>query len=196
METTADAVDAGVLQYADSFALGTGGFVESGGQRMNVRQRAADHRAAADSAKVPVVSSDRRACCAWRISAASSEDHQPIWGEGVVNGGRGLMLIVQKYRGANTLEVTEGVERRGGRDAPRPSRVGDRHDDLPARDVHRAVDRQPDDARCCSASLLVILIIVAFLLEWRTAFISLIAIPLSLTSAIARARRCGTEAST
>ena len=31
METTSDAVDAGVLQYADSFVVGTGGFVEDNG---------------------------------------------------------------------------------------------------------------------------------------------------------------------
>ena len=29
---------------------------------------------------------------------------------GVVNGGPGLLLIVQKFRGANTMEVTRGVE--------------------------------------------------------------------------------------
>ena len=38
---------------------------------------------------------------------------------------------------------------------------------------------------------LVILIIVAFLFEWRTAFISLIAIPLSLVAAVAGARPGG-----
>src|SRR5215217_989250 len=35
METSADAVDAGVLAYTENFAPGTGGFVELGGQRMN-----------------------------------------------------------------------------------------------------------------------------------------------------------------
>ena len=38
------------------------------------------------------------------------EDHIPLWGEGVVNDGPGLLLIVEKYRGANTMEVTRGVE--------------------------------------------------------------------------------------
>ena len=37
METSANAVDAGVLSYTESFAPGTGGFVEAGGERMNVR---------------------------------------------------------------------------------------------------------------------------------------------------------------
>ncbi len=37
METTADAVDAGVLQFTESFVVGTGGFVEgTSGQRMNI----------------------------------------------------------------------------------------------------------------------------------------------------------------
>src|SRR4029453_4905811 len=37
METTGNAVDAGVLSFEDAFTVGTGGFVESNGQRMNVR---------------------------------------------------------------------------------------------------------------------------------------------------------------
>ena len=37
METTSEAVDAGVLQYADSFVVGTGGFVEENGRRLNIR---------------------------------------------------------------------------------------------------------------------------------------------------------------
>ena len=36
METASNAVDAGVLQYTDSFLVGTGGFVESNGQRLNI----------------------------------------------------------------------------------------------------------------------------------------------------------------
>ena len=81
-------VDAGVLQYTESFAPGTGGFVESGGQRLNIRhvQPITGPRAAREGAgrrTAPATS------CGWPTSASSSEDHQPVWGEGVVNGGGG-----------------------------------------------------------------------------------------------------------
>jgi multidrug efflux pump subunit AcrB len=37
-------------------------------------------------------------------------DHQPLIGDAIVGGGEGLMLVVEKFPGANTREVTEGVE--------------------------------------------------------------------------------------
>ena len=37
MEQTANAMDAGVLQFSEAFTVGTGGFIESNGQRLNVR---------------------------------------------------------------------------------------------------------------------------------------------------------------
>ena len=45
-------------------------------------------------------------------------DSGPIWGDAVINDGPGLMLIVQKFRGANTMEVTRGVEEAMAEDAP------------------------------------------------------------------------------
>ena len=38
------------------------------------------------------------------------EDHQPLIGEAVVDGGDGLILVVEKLPGVSTKEVTEGVE--------------------------------------------------------------------------------------
>ena len=103
---------------------------------------------------MPVAKRGRPDAAARRTSATSCEDHQPLWGEGVVNDGDGLLLIVQKFRGANTMEVTKGVEE--AIDEMRPGLPGHRarHHDLPAGDVHRAVDRQPHqgaaDRRRCS----------------------------------------------
>ena len=179
MEATADAVDAGVLQYTESFAPGTGGFVESGGQRMNVRHVQAI-TGPRQLGEVPVVS---RTGAVTRLAdlGVVSETHQPVWGEGVVNGGSGLLLIVHKYRGANTLEVTEGVER--AVEEMRPGLPGLEIDTTifrPATFIEQSIDNLTTALLLGIA--LVILIIVAFLLEWR---ISLIAIPLSLTSAIA-----------
>ena len=181
METTSEAVDAGVLQYADSFVVGTGGFVESNGKRLNIRnvQPIQDPKELGD---VPVV---KRGGKTVRLSDLGivKEDHQPLWGEGVINDAPGLMLIVQKFRGANTMEVTKGIE-----DAMKEMQPG-----LPSIEVDTTIFRPATFIEQSIDNLtralligifLVILIIVAFLFEWRTAFISLIAIPLSLLAAI------------
>ena len=110
-------------------------------------------------------------------------DHQPIWGEGVINDEPGLMLIVQKFRGANTMEVTNGIE-----DAMKEMQPGlpsveiDTTIFRPATFIEQSIDNLT--TALLIGILLVILIIIAFLFEWRTAFISLIAIPLSLLAAI------------
>ncbi len=92
------------------------------------------------------------------------------------------MLIVEKLPWANTLDVTRG--RRGGDRgaAARTARHRDRHHDLPAGDLHRGLDRQPHEALLIGA-LLVVLVLGAFLFEWRAALISVVSIPLSLVAA-------------
>jgi CzcA family heavy metal efflux pump len=182
MEVGADAVDAGVLQFTESFAVGTGGFVEAGGRRMNVRH-VQPIVGPEELGQVPVVRRNGRVL---RLSdvATVREDHQPVWGEGVVNEGDGLLLIVQKFRGANTMEVTKGVE--DAVDEMRPGLPGLEIDTTifrPATFIEQSIDNLT--TALLIGVLLVILIIAAFLFELRTAFISLIAIPLSLIAAIA-----------
>ncbi len=181
METTSEASDAGVLQYADSFLVGTGGFVEHNGSRLNVRNVQAIQKPE-ELAEVPVV---RRGGRVLRLGdlGVVKEDHQPVWGEGVVNDGDGLLLIVQKFRGANTMEVTEGIEE--AVDELQPGLPGMQVDTTifrPATFIEQSIDNLT--RALLIGVLLVMLIIAAFLFEWRTAFISLIAIPLSLIAAI------------
>ena len=59
METASNAVDAGVLQYTDSFLVGTGGFVESNGQRLNIENVQPIVRTRS-LGKVPIVQRDGR----------------------------------------------------------------------------------------------------------------------------------------
>jgi CzcA family heavy metal efflux pump len=181
MEVSADAVDAGVLQFTESAAVGTGGFVESDGRRMNVShvQPIVGPR---ELAQVPVANRGDRVLRLGDL-ATVREDHQPVWGEGVVNGGDGLLLIVQKFRGANTMEVTRQVE-----DAVDELRAGlpgmeiDTTIFRPATFIEQSIDNL--QRALIIGVLLVIALIAAFLFEWRTAFISLIAIPLSLIAAV------------
>jgi CzcA family heavy metal efflux pump len=181
METTGNSVNAGVLQFAEAFTVGGGGFIESNGQRMNVSNimPILDEK---DLAKVPI---ERRNGELLRLDDVGEvvEDTQPLWGDAGIGGEKGLMLIVQKVPGANTLEVTKGVE--DALDEMRPGLPGiEIHDGLfrPATFVDMAIENLL--TALLLGILLVVLILSAFLFEWRTAFISLLAIPLSLMGAL------------
>src|SRR5207247_7970264 len=50
------------------------------------------------------------------------DDHRPLIGDAVLPGGPGLLLVIEKSPGANTLEVTRGVD--SALDALRPGLAG------------------------------------------------------------------------
>ena len=181
METTANALDAGVLQFAQAFTVGTGGFVESSDGRMNVRN-VQPIVTEGDLAQVAVEKANGQVV---RLSDLGNvvEDHIPLWGDALIDQRPGLMLIVQKLPRANTLEVTHGVE--DAMDEMRPGLPGITiQTDLfrPATFIDRAIHNL--FTALVLGVMLVVLILAAFLLEWRTAFISLLAIPLSLVGAV------------
>src|ERR687898_669865 len=181
MDQTADSLDAGLLRYSEGHVIGTGGFVEQGGQRLDV-QNVLPLVTPDDLAKVPLEGSDGKKL---RLDDVANVkwDSQPLIGDAVVNDGRGLLLVVQKFPNANTLEVTQGVEE--AIDDMRPGLPGMEIDTTifrPATFIEMALDHLTE--ALLIGVLLVILILAAFLFEWRTAFISLIAIPLSLLAAV------------
>jgi hypothetical protein len=107
----------------------------------------------------------------------------PLSGDAVINGGEGLMLIVQKLPWANTLDVTRGVE--AAIDEMRPGLPGVEIDTTifrPATFIEHAIDNLTESLLI--GGLLVILVLLVFLFEWRVALISATIIPLSLMSAL------------
>jgi CzcA family heavy metal efflux pump len=181
MDVTADALDAGLLQFSDGALVGTGGFLEDGRRRLNIRNVQAIQEPA-ELAQVPVVERGDRVVRLGDLGRVL-EDHMPLWGDAVINDGPGLMLVVQKFRGANTMEVTQGVE--AAMREMRPGLPGIEYDTTifrPATFIEQSIDNLTT-ALLIGVGL-VILIITAFLFDWRTAFISLVAIPLSLLAAI------------
>src|SRR5215218_1495277 len=181
MDQTADSLDAGLLRYSEGAVIGTGGFVDSGGQRLDV-QNVLPIVKPDDLAKVPLEGSDGSNL---RLGDVANVrwDSQPLIGDAVVNDGPGLLLVVQKFPNANTLDVTRGVEE--AIDDMRPGLPGMEIDTTifrPATFIELALDNLTK--ALLLGVLLVILILAAFLFEWRTAFISLIAIPLSLLAAV------------
>ena len=120
------------------------------------------------------------------------EGHQLPIGDAVINDGPGLLLIVEKQPEGNTLEVTRGVE--AALNALRPG-LGDLQIDStifrPATFIEMALANLRE--ALIIGCLFVVVVLVFFLYDWRTALISLLAIPLSLiTAAIVLYYRGGT----
>ncbi|HKS01900.1 MAG TPA: efflux RND transporter permease subunit [Arthrobacter sp.] len=181
MEVTAGAVDAGLLQYSPGKFIGTGGFVDSPNQRMSVRH-VQPITSPADLARV-TIRQDHGSALHLGDVARVVEDHQPLIGDAVINNGHGLMLIVEKLPWGNTLEVTRGVEEALHQLQPGLSGINfDTTIFRPASFIEEAISNL--SLALLLGCLLVVMILSAFLFQWRTALISLIAIPLSLLTAI------------
>ena len=179
METTADAVDAGLLRYSEGAVIGTGGYLDTANQRLVIRHVPPVLTPAA-LAQVPLKEHP-----ALHLSDVADvlEDHQPLVGDAVVNDQPGLLLVVDKFPWANTLETTHGLER--ALDELRPALTGvqiDANIFRPATFIDMSIENLT--TALIIGSLLVVVILIAFLFEWRTALISLVAMPLSLMVAL------------
>jgi len=103
-------------------------------------------------------------------------------GDAVINDGPGLMLIVEKFPWGNTVAVTKGVE--AALEAMRPGLTGVEIDTTifrPATFVEDSIDNLSH--ALLLGCILVALVIIAFLYEWRTAIVCIVAIPMSLLAA-------------
>jgi CzcA family heavy metal efflux pump len=180
VETTANAQISSPLSFVEGSTPGTGGFIETPQQRLGVRHVFDRLTNPAELGKVPVDGTGGRL----RLADVANvvEDHQPLIGDAVVNDSDGLLLVVEKFPGANTLEVTRGVEK--ALDDLRPGLGGMAPDTSvfrPATFIEGAIDNLV--LASVIAGLLLALAIAAFLFEWRTVLLSLFTIPLSLVTA-------------
>ena len=180
MTATSDALEAGLQQYSEGHIIGRGGWIETAESRMPVRH-VLPILGAEDLEQVPVAKRNGQAI---RLSDVANlvRDHQPLAGDAVINEGPGLMLIVEKLPWANTLDVTRGVE--AALDELRPGLRGIAIDHTifrPATFIEDSIDNL--STAIIIGAILMILMLGAFLYEWRTALISVVAIPLSLVGA-------------
>src|SRR5450755_1386364 len=107
LNATSDAVDAGLLSFTTGTAIGTGGFIETPNQRLDIRKVQAI-TTPQQLAAVPLARRGGRTLTIGDV-ARVVYGAPPLIGDAVVNAGPGLMLVVEKFPGANTLEVTSGI---------------------------------------------------------------------------------------
>lgn len=173
-------LDAVTRAAADAAALGAGGFIDTPNQRMAVRQLAAI-TGADDLGRSIVSFRDGVPVRLGDVADVAIGAPAPI-GDGIINDGPGILLIVEKQPWGNTLDVTEGVDR--VLRELRPAMGGVEIDSAifrPATFVEMSLQNLREALWIGCA--LVVIILVVFLADWRTAFISLTAIPLSLLGA-------------
>jgi CzcA family heavy metal efflux pump len=182
IETSGNALWASPLTFLEASTPGTGGFIDTANQRLGI-QHLQPITTASDLAKVPI---DRASGGTLRLGDVADvvEDHQPLIGDAIfTDGDPGLLLIVEKFPGANTLDVTHDVE--SALDALRPGLSGVALDPT----VYRPAGYMERSAANLGIALAIslVLVIVALgviLLGWRSGVVGLAAILSSFSVAL------------
>ncbi|HJX15634.1 MAG TPA: efflux RND transporter permease subunit [Candidatus Deferrimicrobiaceae bacterium] len=179
-----DALWVSPLTFLKGSAPGTGGWIDNRNQRLTV-QHTMPIELPEDMAKV-AVSPFHLLMSGKTMSLGEVAEvtfaHPPLIGDAVVKNGNGLLLVVEKFPSANTLEVTRGVE----------LALAELSRGLPGVEIDTSIFRLASYVEDSIANLvvaivigavLVMLVIGAFLFDWRSALVSVVSIPLSLLAA-------------
>ena len=180
-----DALWVSPLTFLKGSAPGTGGWIDNRNQRLGVAARDADRSARrhGQGAIGAATSPHDRQIMALGDVAEVTFSHPPLIGDAVVNGGNGLLLVIEKFpvgQHARSHARRRTGARRVGRGPP-----GRRH--------------RPDRFRLASyiedshlqsvlalivGALLLVLVAGGFLSNWRSALVSVVSIPCRCVAAL------------
>ncbi|HJS18720.1 MAG TPA: efflux RND transporter permease subunit [Anaerolineales bacterium] len=184
MDVTSSALDVSLLMFSEGSFIGTGGFIDTPNQRFGIRS-VLPAITPETLGEVPI--NDRTKPDGSPLLIKDVADvvwgTWPLFGDAVINEGPGLMLIVEKLPWANTLDVTRGVEE--AISAMRPGLQGVDIDTTifrPATFIENSIENLTRSLFV--GAILVVIILLAFLYEWRVALISATIIPLSLMASL------------
>lgn len=166
------------------------GFVENAAERIML-QTQGQSLTAAELGEAPLIAHNG-VTVRMRDVATVKDGPEPKVGDAAIDGQPGVMIMISAQYGANTLEVTEGLEKALAEMRPV---IASQRMVLHER-IFRPADFIQTSIRNINHSLLlgavlVSVVLFAFLFNIRTAFISLTAIPLSLLLAVAGLQRLG-----
>ena len=181
IETTGNALEVSPLSFLEASTPGTGGFIDTVNQRLDIFHEQAISTAE-ELAQVPVEGQDGGGTPkALGDVAKVVEDHQPLIGDAICPGTEQcLLLVVEKFPGANTVEVTKGVE--AALDAMRPG-LGDMRIDSslyrPASFIESSFERL---RWALLAGGLLLLLLGLLFWDWRRLLVSVAPIPVALAA--------------
>ncbi len=178
VKTAGEAVWVSPLTFLNSSTPGAGGFIDTPNQRLNVRHQS-PITTAKDFARVPVFGTS----LALSEVAEVVEGHQPLIGDAIFKDGPGLLLVVEKFPGFNTQEVTRGLERALAELKPGMTGIDvDTSIYRTASFIERATNNLTTGVWTACAILIVALGIL--LGSWRAAVIGVSAVLLSFLAAV------------
>src|SRR5919109_1138121 len=181
LEATSEALDFGLVRYTSAAKTRIDGFIHTPNQRL-VIQHVLPGMTPEELARVPVKLKNGKTL---RMGDVANVvwGTWPMVGDGVVNNGTGLLMIVEKLPWANTLEVTRGVE----------ASLAELKPGLPGIDIDHTIFRPATFIELSISNLtkalligsgLVVLVLGAFLFEWRGVVFRPLGRPLSLMAAL------------
>jgi Cu/Ag efflux pump CusA len=177
LETTGNALWVSSLSFLEASTPGTGGFIDTPQQRLGI-WHLSPLVSAEDLARVPVEGAE-----GLRLGQVTTvvEDHQPLIGDAVLDEKPGLLLVVEKFPGTNTLQVTRDVE-----DVLRamlPGLPGIRIDSSIFRPAGFIESSMANIGNAMLIGFLLLILLLGFYAGWRAAIIGAVSILLSLIAA-------------
>jgi len=177
IETTGNSLWISPLTYLEASFPGAGGWLDGPTQRLEVRHVLPISHPE-DLARVRISGSSLRLGDVTDVV----EGHPPLIGDAVLSDGPGLLLVVEKLPGANTLEVARGVE----------AALAELRHGLAGVELDPSIYRAATFIETAFtnlgrafviAAILAVVILGVLLYDWRAAVISLVTIPLALVAA-------------
>jgi CzcA family heavy metal efflux pump len=193
VEATGNALWVSPLSFLEASTPGTGGFIETDAQRLGI-QHVSPIESAGDLAQValPPKGGEGAAGAAPQPDGSPSlrlgdvatvvEDHQPLIGDATLDSGSGIVMVVEKLPGANTVEVTKGVEE--ALNVLRPGLKGLELDTTLFRPADYIKDAKSNVGLAILAALVLLVALLAFAFyHWRAALVSVATVVVSLVAA-------------
>ncbi len=177
---TSSALNIGLLKYVSSAKGSVDGFIETTNQRLLITHKIAV-TSAADLGQVLIKKATDGRLIRIKDVANVEFTSDTLIGEAVVRDGPGLLLVFEKFPWANTLQVTRDLEAAIEELKPGLPSIEFYTNFRPATFVEQSINNLTH--AMIVGGVLVVLVLVAFLFEWRVALISVLAIPLSMVAA-------------
>ncbi len=170
ISTAGNALWVSPLTFLKASTPGTGGFIDTPNQRLGV-QHISPINSAEEFGQVIVDDTEGRPLQLKDV-ASVVEDHQPLIGDAVfANGDNGLLLVIEKFPGANTADVTKAIDQ--AFEDLKPGMAGvdvDRFVYRPANYVSDAVNNLT--VALVAGAVLALLVLLGLFLELRATLIS------------------------